>query len=583
MGSTVNPRKLAAVSVTALVIAALTWTAWLAWATQRDLAAARMSIEELRVAVERGDIDSRARSVERLKRSTESAMQRTDGIWWGALTHFPWIGDDAEGVQVLSASLSSLSSDAIDPLVEVVGDLDSVTIQGRIDVQLVRSLEQPVDRAFQGVSRSADMVAELESSGFIGPLRLPFDDYVQQVNDLQDALASARLATSLAPAMLGEDGSRDYLLIFQNNAEIRGTGGLPGSWALVHAENGKVSIREQGSSGDFPILDRPVAPLTTEEVAVYGQELGRFWQDPGFTPDFPRAAELFNAFWMIDNPGRPLDGILTLDPVALGYLLQATGPVDAAGLTVTPDNASQLLLNQIYLDNENPRVQDLVFQAVARAIFDAVTTDVESPLNLVKGLSRASEEGRFLVAPFREDERAAIDGTSVEGALAEDDGKTVHVDIGLNDATGSKMSYYLRYWADVSSRDCVDGTQHMNGSLTLNQTISPAEAQKLPDYITGGGVYGTEPGTQLVFVRIYGPYGGELSELRINGSRPAFDDIDSLGGRPVATLPISLANVKDTLITWSMRSGPGQTGATEIRLTPSVVPGTLNRRIASSC
>ena len=46
--------------------------------------------------------------------------------------------------------------------------------------------------------------------------------------------------------MAGADGPRDYLLVFQNNAEIRATGGLPGSWARLHAEDGKLEHRPAG-------------------------------------------------------------------------------------------------------------------------------------------------------------------------------------------------------------------------------------------------------------------------------------------------------------------------------------------------
>ena len=58
------------------------------------------------------------------------------------------------------------------------------------------------------------------------------------------------------------------------------------------------------------------------------------------------------------------------------------------------------------------------------------------------------------MARFDPTAQANLAGTRAEGALSGDDGATPHVDIGVNDATGSKMSYYLRYWAEVRALDC---------------------------------------------------------------------------------------------------------------------------------
>ncbi len=48
------------------------------------------------------------------------------------------------------------------------------------------------------------------------------------------------------PAFLGADGDRNYLYVFQNNAEVRSTGGLPGNISLVHASDGRVRDHAPG-------------------------------------------------------------------------------------------------------------------------------------------------------------------------------------------------------------------------------------------------------------------------------------------------------------------------------------------------
>ncbi len=72
----------------------------------------------------------------------------------------------------------------------------------------------------------------------------------------------------------------------------------------------------------------------------------------------------------------------------------------------------------------------------------------------MRGLSRAASEGRFLLAPFEEQEAAAVEGTAIAGELTGPDEDVPYAGVGINDATGSKMSYYLRYDADLMAVSC---------------------------------------------------------------------------------------------------------------------------------
>ncbi len=54
-------------------------------------------------------------------------------------------------------------------------------------------------------------------------------------------------AARLLPPMLGADGPRDYLVVFQNLAEPRATGGMFGSFAVVHTDQGKVTVLDEGT------------------------------------------------------------------------------------------------------------------------------------------------------------------------------------------------------------------------------------------------------------------------------------------------------------------------------------------------
>ena len=331
---------------------------------------------------------------------------------------------------------------------------------------------------------------------------------------------------------------------------------------------------------------RPRSPwsLSTDaEVAVYGEEYGQFFQDPGFAPDFPRAAEMWNAHWERRFPDIDLDGVLALDPVGMSYLLTGTGPVKVEGRTLTSENVVEELLSRPYLELD-PAAQDSFFEASARAIFEAATDELASPVNFLEGFQRAASEGRFLVAPFDRQDAGRLDGSRVLGGLTGDDGKTPHVDIGVNDATTSKMSYYLRYRATVESDSCEGGRQQLSGRMTLSQTISPSEAARLPVSVTGPGDEVTEPGAQTVLVRIYGPHGGSIDDLMIDGRRvtPSEKDI-RLDGRQVITVVAQISTRDDVVATWTMESGEGQTADGRVGVTPGIVPGAMDYSFGTAC
>lgn len=563
-----------------LFLVAAAYSAWSAWQVRGDLEAAEQAGRDLQTALESGTAEERRRATDDLQSASASAEERTSGAWWAAMTRVPLVGDDARGVQALSASLSVVAEDGVPPLAASLDRLDGIMADGRIQADTIEKTAPEVAEARQAFDRAAAEVEDLDSSGFAGSVRIRFDEYVDLVSDADRVLASAVTATEVLPGMVGADGARDYLLVFQNNAEIRATGGLPGSWALVHTDDGKLSMGQQGSGAEFGRRATPL-PLSRAERAVYDTVMGEFFLSANFTPDFPRAAELWAARWEEVVAGPQLDGVLSLDPVAMSYLLEGTGPVTVEGRTITAENAVDELLSRPYRELD-PVEQDAYFAKVARAVFDEFTAELEDPLAFVKGVSRAVTEGRLLVAPFNEGEQNELMGTRVLGELAGDDGDAPHVDIGLNDATASKMSYYLRYGADIRAESCHDGTQTLRGSMSLSQSIPPSEAAQLPDSVTGGGQYGNDPGDQLVFVRIYGPYGGTVESIRMDG-RALDPEIVDLDGRPVATLIVQLSTTKDVVINWAMETGDGQTGDGRLRMTPSVVPGNNDASFGSAC
>ncbi|WP_182524743.1 DUF4012 domain-containing protein [Nocardioides dongkuii] len=557
------------------------WVAWVVWHVNEDLTSSVDDVEQLRSAAEASDVDAMNASLEELEEHSGSADERTSGLTWSVLTKLPWVGDDARGVRVVSEVVHDLAIDGAQPLVTVSADLDRITPQdGAVSIEAIRDLQTPVEQAATALDAAVAGLNSEDPVDFVMRLRTKYRELATTLRDARSTLSSASTALEVLPSMLGDDEERNYLLVFQNNAEIRATGGLPGAVALLRTEDGKIELTRQVAANSFANAPRPVLPLSDAERTLYQDLVGTFFLNANLTPDFPRVAALMATRWEQVYP-EDIDGVLTLDTVALSYILAATGPVQVGDTAITSDNAVRELLHEVYLRYEDPADQDVFFRRVARRTFDQVSTGIPDPQALLQELARGAEEGRVLVHSFDPTEQQEIAGTQLAGEAFAAVSTQPQVDVTLNDATGAKMSYFLRYDVRVRPTYCKDDVQGYAGSVRLEST-APPESAALPDYVTGGGLFGAEPGTQFVTVRIYSPAGGSLSDFRLNAKRLDPDVVDQ-EGRLVEQVFLQLGPGQALNLDWRMTSGPGQTGDTSVRVTPSVSEGTRSSTTESAC
>jgi hypothetical protein len=324
-----------------------------------------------------------------------------------------------------------------------------------------------------------------------------------------------------------------------------------------------------------------VLPLTDDEVDIYSEKLGTFMLDANFTPDWPRAAELIRARWEEVHP-EDLDGVLTLDTVAVSYLLGVTGPVEVGPYMLTQDNATDVLLSQVYADFPDPAAQDAFFRTVASTVFDRVAGgDVGNPRDLLRALVRAGDEGRVYVNLTDETEQAEIAARRVAGASEDGEGSADLIDVSLLDGTGSKMSYYLDYDVDARSTSCTGGTARVGLQMRLEST-PPADPSTLPRYVTGGVNVGTRAGDQLVQVRMTTPSGGVVTGFTIRGKDFDPDKDAMLGDRQVSTAYLLLEPGKPADITWEVEV-PQAAASVPVRVTPGLRPEDYSGSVSTTC
>lgn len=525
------------------------------------------------VTAQLDDPAAAAAALDQVAARTGTARELTGDPVWRAAESLPWAGEQLRAVRVAIGAADDLAATALQPLV-ASGTLDPGALRpvdGRFDVAALQALAAPAAASADAAAAAAASLDTVDDDALLAPVAEQLASLRRVLGEAAGATDALRRATAVLPAALGAGGPRDYLVVFQNNAEWRSLGGIVGALAVVRTDGGAISLAAQGSSSDFTSYPDSVLPLSDEQRAIFDTKPGRWIQNVTQLPAFGQAAPLARELWARESGSRPVDGVVSVDPVALSYLLRATGPVPLpSGDTLTADTAVPLLLNEVYQRYENPADQDAFFQQAAAAVFAAFASGSADPAVLIEALAQAGAEHRLLVWSADPAEQAVLDGTTLQGALPVTDAATTGFGVYLNDGTGSKMDYYAAFGATAGW--CPTPGTAAEAALTVTIAArAPADAASLPRYITGGGAFEVPPGVTRTVAYLYLPAGAELvfSQELGPASAPGFAS-GTDQGRQVLIWTTELAPGEQA--TAAVRVRTPATEALTVRSTP-VIPG----------
>jgi hypothetical protein len=565
-----------------LVLVALAAFAWQAVSASRALLAARESGDQVQQRIRAGDFDGATRALRDLRDQTHRARGATDGVLWDLGRHLPYLGRNIGAVQTVSDVLDTATRENAPIALELSKAVDEGRFRPkgqRIDLAEVERLTPSVRRAADSIDRASRRLAGTRPDDLLFPFNDLVGDLQTQVDRASSAATASATAFELLPDMLGEQRPRTYLLVIQNPAELRSTGGLPGSLALLNADNGKVTMGWQGSASDVSATT-PVVKLSRDTEQQYGLTPTTDMRDSNFTPDFPEAAQIMKA--MVERKRDvKLDGVVSVDPLALAAMMRGTGPVQVThGVVLNGANVVAALLNQTYQVLDDPEAQNTFFETVARKVFDSVMSGAGDQQLAIRGLATAGGEHRVLVWSAHDDEQAKIQGTAVSGSLT-GDGRSPQIGMYLNDSTAGKMDYYLQYRSTAAAVDCrKGGAQDIRATLALTSTM-PADFHRLSPWILGTGEYAAQ-GTIAFNLRIYAPVGGEITGMTVDGQAHSVT-ADKHHGRQVALLPLALGPGQKSTVTADIRTADGQSGDGVLSFTPGMVPAPNGVKILSAC
>ncbi len=346
------------------------------------------------------------------------------------------------------------------------------------------------------------------------------------------AVSQARPALEIAPQALGEPSAKNYLIIFQNDKELRATGGFMTAYAFLKLDHGHIS---SSTSDDIYRLDEKLLEVCKTKVcplsppAVISKYLPEAngkprtaWsmRDSNLSPDLPTSLRQFEKMYGLIGDGTTWDGIITIDTHVVEELIKITGPIEVFGTKYSADidkrcNCPNVIYeleaySQIIEKGEKDRkaILGTLMQQILSRSLGASTEKLPEFINAGVKLAQSKH-----VMLFMHDDKIqkAVSSLDWTGEIKSTSGDYLHI----NDSNfaGGKSNLYVT--EDVSlDIDPKTGTHKLEITYKNPQVYSSWLNQRNRDY-----------------VRIYVPKGAKLVSSK--GSDVAVTTIDNDLGKTV--------------------------------------------------
>ena len=553
--------------------------AWSVVQTHRHLRDAQVAVGLLRADLTRkdapaGTVEARLKSVQHEARA---ARALTDGPVWDLAAALPWAGRPFTTVQGAADAVADLADEVLPDLHRVQGDLLHGDLQhqgGGLDLAPLLRAKAPLTRAAETTTRIRARVQALPVTG-IGAVDSGRTQLLGQLDDMVSQLDTTRDVVALVPPMLGADGPRRYILAFENNTEARGLGGLPGAYAVLKADRGKLSFEHFGADNDFngvTISTKGLDPTFLTHAA--GSAVNRVFVNSTVSPHFPYAATILMRYWQA-RTGQRLDGALATDPSALSMLLAVAGPTRLAdGTVLNAANVVPLTERDAYARFDDPVQRKQFLVLVAKAVADDVLQRGPShAASMAQALGAAVGQRRLLVYSTHPAEQQVLARRPVGGTLSDTTGPFSGVVI--NNGGGNKLDYYLARDVTYRTESCQGDPRRTTVTIRLTNR---APRKGLTTYVAGRADLppGTVPaGTNRLLVDYYATKGAAFSGGTLDG-RQALLSIDTANGRPVFTSELEIGPGQTRTLVLHLEEPASAVGPVTTLVQPLVLPQTTH-------
>jgi Protein of unknown function (DUF4012) len=403
---------------------------------------------------------------------------------------------------------------------------------GVIPLEPFHQLAGPLEDARDLVAQAARIVDRAPRRLVPGSVTDALETLDVETGQALRALGAGASVSRALPAFLGEDGPRRYLVAAQNPAELRGTGGIVGAFAILAVEDGRLDLGPFQDIGILPIPEPSSIDLPTGEYGrIYGDYLERgAWSNANMTPDVPTAATFLERLYR-EATGSPVDGVILADPHALARLMQVSGPerVPGTDLSIDAGTLVPFATNEAYSLLPDSAARKRVLGAVAAAVLGRFleTGASSDPVGAGRALIEAAADGHLVLHAADPEVQARLEAAGVAAPLAAPRGDFLSVVV--NNAGANKIDFYAHRAVSYEVTLLPEGSAVATARVTIDNR-APSEGQ--PAYVIGPFHFlrgDARPGENLMLVSTYCAPGCRLDRFLENGRAEGVSPREELG------------------------------------------------------
>jgi hypothetical protein len=550
-----------------------------------DLLASKAELSRLGSLVQAKDEAGLQAAADAVSTRTARAAATVQGPLWQAASDVPVVGANIDAVSRVTRAVDILVREALPPGIQMISDLDIKKLAlegGGFDLQPFQKAQASIPVVSQAFADAKAETDGIQSDQLLGAVSGP----VGEIRDVIDRTApTLDVVNRYLPTLLdmaGGNGSKTYLIIFQNNAEIRAAGGNPAASIIMKVDQGKFDLLDQASSATFyseGTAGDQFSDLPADTLSLYPSTFSRFSQDYTMTPSFPTTVTLFQDLWSHTN-GERFDGVISIDPVVLSHMLAVAGPVDVAGEQINSDNAVKLLLSDAYERYPRGEDSDAFFSAVSRAVFTHLTAGKWDPAKMLDALAQSAQEQRLLLS-FTDDQAQQLSRElGLDGALHPDNSTATQVGTYLNDYSVGKLEYHL---SQSVAATCDASARTITTTTTLTNSIPDSIRSR---YTLGGrnGNFGLPRTSMMLDVLFFAPPGGQVIRTDpATSEESGFDRSGAQDGNSALSRLVIVPQGATRTVSSTVQLPQGPLGPLQLRHTPTAsdTPVTIDPSCAS--
>lgn len=536
----------------------------------------KTDLKAVMTGVKERDVESAQNATLKLDNTVRKLDRTLSSPVWKAVSHAPFAGKYVKSVNTLVSVAEDASDNILKPALDVMDEypLEGLKVGDGFSVSTINAYLNLLEDI---EPRIESMTTKMQT------VKLPLgktemlSEYTQMLTKLTAAYKENGEYLPLFRAFLGDGSDKLYLLAAQNSAEIRASGGFPGSMGTIRIEDGVLTIDDFKTVYDMISVNPPTeAHITDTEYLLFSGSLD-YARDACYIPDFERVGEIWALAYESKNDEH-IDGVISLTPVIIQKVLAYTGAVTLSdGTELNGDNATQMLQKDLYYkylsSNSSYKVSnaydyvDSLFAETAKIVMGKLVDDFD--INRIADYSKIFTDGGKdrTILMWMEDETAEsyVKAAGCSGAL-NNDPSNPEAGVFFSGANGSKLGWFVSLDTQIGD----DVTINDDGSRTYDVTVTVSNDITRDDmYRAGNYIIGNYNGQVESYLHLFAPAGGTISDFETSNSMTM--NMDEYHGLEVAyNVEFMLAPSNPVTVTYKVTTAPGVSTPLKISQTPTL-------------